>query len=129
MQQDSVVSVCKISQNILCSSWQPLVSVTEEAIQEELEQRLAIYPEAHGLIVKLHGISSISDDAWTIISGKAMHESTLALALVFDKNAGYFEYSKIMADMRFSISPLIKYPFKYFDDYDAALNWMQQKIK
>lgn len=129
MQQESVVNVTRITEKILCSSWQPLVSVTEEAMQEEFEQRLAICPTPHGLIVRLHGISSISDDAWTLISGKAMHESTLALAIVFDKDAGYFEYSKIMADMRFSISRLIKYPFKYFDDYDAALEWMHKQIK
>ena len=97
----------------------------KELIEEEIRQRQAITNDPHAFLVKLHGIKSITDEAWESISGDLFSSMTLALAILFDKESGFYEHGKIMVDLKFLYNIPVGYPVKFFEDEESALNWLR----
>lgn len=74
------------------------------------------------MLVKLHGITDITEEAWEIISSDYFRFITIALAIHYDEHSGYYEHGKIMVDLRFINGRTVDYPVKYFDDEMSASN-------
>ncbi|MFV1985608.1 MAG: hypothetical protein ACC657_18825, partial [Thiohalomonadales bacterium] len=94
-----IVEVKLIEDGILCAEWPRHAIVSKEPMEDETSQRQALSNEPHALLVKLHGISSITDEAWDIISGEHFHSITKALAILYVQRSGYYEHGKIMVDL------------------------------
>jgi hypothetical protein len=122
---DHIVKVKLIEEGILCSELPIHTFVTKELIDNEIYQRQTITNDPHAFLVKLHGIKNITDDGWEIISGDLFNSITLALAILFDKESGFYEHGKIMVDLKFLSRSPVKYPVKFFDDEEAALSWLR----
>ncbi len=120
-----MVKVTSIEKGILCSEWPAHAIVSKASIEEETSKRQALTNEPHGLLVKLHGIKGITDDAWKIISGKNVQSITSALAILYDRKSGFYEHSKIMVDLRFLHDFAVVYPVKFFEDEGSALAWLR----
>jgi len=119
------VEVKLIEDGVLCAEWSRHAIVSKEPMGDETSQRQALSNEPHALLVKLHGIASITDDAWDIISSEHFHSITKALAILYDKKSGFYEHGKIMVDLRFLHDLPVKYPVKFFDDEESALSWLR----
>ncbi len=124
-RNEHIIDVKFIEGGILCAEWPHHAVVSKESISDETSQRQALSKEPHALLVKLHGITSITDEAWDIISGDYFHSITTALAILFDQRSGYYEHGKLMVDLRFAHDAKIEYPVKFFDDEELALNWLR----
>lgn len=75
------VEVKLIEDGILCSEWPLHATVSRESMEDETAQRIILCKESHSLLLKLHGIKLITDDAWNIISGDYFRSITTALQL------------------------------------------------
>lgn len=124
-KSEHIVEVKLIDDGILSSDWPYHAVVSKTSINDETCQRQALTSEPHALLVKLHGIKSITDDAWEMISGDYFHSITTALAILYDKSSGFYEHGKIMVDLRFLHSIEVEYPVKFFDDEKSALSWLR----
>lgn len=109
---------------IICAEWPPHAQVSRISMEDETKQRQALINKPHALLVKLHGITDITEEAWEIISGDYFHSITTALAILYDSKSGYYEHGKIMVDLRFINGRTVNYPIKYFDDEKSAINWL-----
>ena len=120
-----IVQVNLLEDGIISAEWPLHAQVSRPAMEDETYQRQVLINKPHALLVKLHGITHITEEAWDIISGEHFHSITTALAILFDKNSGYYEHGKIMVDLRFIDGKTVDYPVKYFDDEQAAINWLR----
>ncbi len=120
-----IVEVKLIEYGIICAEWPPHAIVSKESMDDETSQRRALSKEPHLLLVKLHGIKIITDKAWEIISGDYFHSLTMALAILYDQDSGYYEHGKIMVDLRFIHGSTVDYPVEFFDDEKSAINWLR----
>ncbi len=120
-----IVEVKLLEDGIICAEWPPHTQVSKSAMEDETNQRRALINKPHALLVKLHGITRITEEAWKIISGDYFHSITTALAILYDKDSGYYEHGKIMVDLRFINGSTVDYPVKYFDDEMSAINWLR----
>ena len=125
IKNDDITKVKLIEEGILCSELPGHTFVTKELIDNEIHQRQSITNDPHALLVKLHGIKDINDDAWEAISGDLFNSITMALAILFDKESGFYEHGKIMVDLKFLYDAPVKYPVKFFDDEESALSWLR----
>jgi hypothetical protein len=124
-KSDQIIEVKLIEDRILASEWPNHAIVSKESMDDETSQRQALTNEPHALLVKLHGIKSITDNAWEIISGDYFHSITTALAILYDQSSGFYEHGKIMVDLRFVHSIKVEYPVRFFDDEESALRWLR----
>lgn len=120
-----IVKVKLLEDGIICAEWPPHSKVSKSAMEDETNQRRALTNKPHALLVKLHGITQITEAAWKIISGEHFHSITTALAILYDKDSGFYEHGKIMVDLRFINGSTVDYPVKYFDDETSAMNWLR----
>lgn len=120
-----IIKVKLIEEGIISAEWPPHALVSKPAMEDETNQRVALTDKPHALLVKLHGITNITQEAWAIISGGYFHSITTALAILHDKNSGYYEHGKIMVDLKFIDGRTVNYPVKYFDDENSAINWLR----
>ncbi len=120
-----IVKVKHLEDGIVCSEWPHHAQVSKSAIEDETNQRHALINKPHTLLVKLHGIKQITEEAWEIISGDDFRSITIALAILYDKESGFYEHGKIMVDLRFIHGRTVDYPVKYFDDEKSAINWLR----
>ena len=122
--KDHIVEVTLLEDGIICSEWPLHAQVSKYAMVDETTQRQNLINKPHALLVKLHGITDISEDAWEIISGDFFCSITTALAILYDNKSGYYEHGKIMVDLRFINGRTVNYPMKYFDHEKSAINWL-----
>lgn len=126
MKNDNhIVKVELIEEGILCSELPRHTFVSKQLIDDETHQRLTITNDPHAFLVKLHGIKNITDDAWETISSDLFNSMTLALAILYDKDSGFYEHGKIMVDLKFLYDLPVKYPVKFFDNEESALSWLR----
>jgi hypothetical protein len=125
MKHSNIVKVSVLEDGIICADWPVHAQVSRAAIEDETSQRQALISEPHALLVKLHGITEVTQEAWEIISGDLFHSITTALAILYDKDAGYYEHGKIMVDLKFIRGITVDYPVDFFDDEIAAINWLR----
>jgi len=126
MSKDNhIVNAKLIEEGIVCSELPRHTLVTKELIDGETHQRQTITSDPHAFLVKLHGIKNITDGAWESISGDLFSSITLALAILNDKESGYYEHGKIMVDLKFLYESPVKYSVKFFDEEEAALSWLR----
>ncbi len=119
------VEVKIIEDGIIRAEWPLHAQVSKSSIIDETNQRQALLNKPHALLVKLHGITEITDDAWKIISGTFFCSITTAVAILYDKSAGYYEHGKNMVDLKFIDGRAVDYPVKYFEDEKSAINWLR----
>ena len=112
------------SDGIMRVEYPNLATVTLHVIQEEYRKRLDITDKKTPLLVKIHGVSSFSDDAQKFLCSDDHSEITSAAAMVGDSKAGYFEHSKILMDIFKSLNKP-PFDFKYFEDEEAAIAWLK----
>ncbi len=124
-----IVEVKLIEDGILSSEWPSHAIVSKESMNDETSQRQALTNEPHALLVKLHGIKSITDNAWEIISGDYFYSITTALAILYDQSSGFYEHGKIMVDLKFVHSIKVEFPVRFFDDEQSALLWLRSISK
>jgi len=120
-----IVDVKLIEYGIICAEWPHQAIVSKESMDDETSQRHAISKEPHSLLVKLHGIKFITDEAWEIISGDYFDSITTALAILYDQDSSYYMHAKIMVDLRFIHGLTVNFPVEFFDDEKSALNWLR----
>ncbi len=120
-----IVEVKLLEDNVICAEWPPHAQVSKSAIEDETNQRLALINIPHALLVKLHGITNITEEAWEIISSDYFRSITTAVAILYDKSSGYYEHGKNMVDLKFMSGRAVDYPVKYFDDEKSAINWLR----
>ncbi len=60
---DIIVVKC-IEYGVICSEWPHHAIVSKESIDDEISQRQALSNVPHLLLVKLHGLKIITDEAW-----------------------------------------------------------------
>ncbi len=120
-----IVEVKLLEDGIICAEWPLHAQVSKSAMEDETNQRHALINKPHTLLVKLHGITDITEEAWEIISGDYFRSITTALAILYDKDSGYYEHGKFMVDLRFINGRTVDYPVKYFDDEKSAINWLR----
>ena len=124
-KSDHIVKVKLLEDGIICAEWPPHAQVSKSAMEDETKQRQALINNPHALLVKLHGITDITEEAWEIISSDYFRSITTALAILYDERSGYYEHGKIMVDLRFINGRTVDYPVKYFDDEKSAINWLR----
>jgi len=124
-KSNHIVEVKLLEDGIICAEWPIHALVTKSAIEYETNQRRALINKPHALLVKLHGIKQITEEAWDIISGDYFRSITTSLAILYDKDSGYYEHGKIMVDLRFINGRTVDYPVKYFDDKKTAITWLR----
>ncbi len=120
-----IVEVKLLEDGIVCAEWPRHMHVSKPEMEDETTQRQALTDKPHALLVKLHGITHITEEAWDIISGDDFHSITTALAILFDKESGYYEHGKLMVDLKFFSGKTVDYPVKYFDDETSAIKWLR----
>lgn len=120
-----IIEVKCLEGGIICAEWPHHARVTKSAIEDETNQRQALQNNPHALLVRLHGISHVTEEAWEIVSGDHYRSITTALAILYDKDSGYYEYGKILVDLKFLNGRAVEYPVKYFDDEKSAVNWLR----
>jgi hypothetical protein len=121
----NTVEVKLLEDGIICAEWPLHALVSKSSMEDETNQRQALTNKPHALLVKLHGITDITEEAWEIISGDHFHSITTALAILYDEGSGYYEHGKIMVDLKFIDGKAVDYPVKYFDNEKAAINWLR----
>ena len=124
-KNDHITEVKLLEEGIICSEWPPHAQVSKPGLEDETIQRLALINKPHALLVKLHGVVDITDEAWVIISGDYMRSITTAIAILYDECSGYSEHGKMMVDLKFTNDRTVDYPVKYFDDEKSAINWLR----
>ena len=124
-KSDHIVEVKLLEGGIICAEWPPHAQVSKFSMEDETSQRQALINKPHALLVKLHGITDITEEAWEIISGDYFRSITTALAILYDNKSGYYEHGKIMVGLRFINGRTVNYPVKYFDDEKSAINWLR----
>ena len=125
MNSSNIVEVKILEDGILCAEWPAHAPVNRYAMDDETKQRQELLNEPHALLVKLHGITFITEEAWGTISGEHFHSITTALAILFDKNSGYYEHGKLIVDLKFVDGRAVDYPVMYFDEEEAAIDWLR----
>lgn len=129
MEGKHFVDVQIIEEGILCAEWHHHAIISKESINDEFYQRQSLSKKPHSLLVKLHGIQWITEEAWEIISSDSFNSVTTALAIVHDEEAGYFEYGKMVLDLRRSMGGTFDYPVETFDDENSAITWLRSLKK
>jgi len=124
-KNNHIVEVKLLEDGIICAEWPPHAQVSKSAIEDETNQRQALINRPHALLVKLHGITRITEEAWEIISSDYFRSITTAVAILYDKSSGYYEHGKNMVDLKFMSGRAVDYPMKYFDDEKPAINWLR----
>lgn len=94
-KSDHVVEVTLLEDSIICAEWPTHAQVSKSAIEDETNQRQALINKPHALLVKLHGVTDITEEARQIISGDSFRSITTALAILFDNKSGYYEHGKL----------------------------------
>ena len=89
-----IVEVKLLEDGIICAEWPLHAQVSRSAMEDETNQRQALINKPHALLVKLHGITLITEEARDIISGDYFHSITTALAIFFIRNQGITSMEK-----------------------------------
>ncbi len=100
--------------------------VTISDVQDEYEQRLEISNEKALVLVRLHGVESLSEQARTFVLSPEFGAITEAAAVVVDPTAGYHEYSRILLKVLQSDDNL-PFEVRIFDDEESALQWLRNR--
>ena len=123
-----MVEVKQVEDGIISADLPPHVVVSKELLEEETAKRLALTEKPHAFLVKLHGLYQITDEAWDIISSDLFNSITIALAIFHDDKSGYYEHGKMMVDLKFRKGTTVRYPVKYFDNEESALDWLRSFV-
>jgi hypothetical protein len=115
--------VSKYKEGILVSEYPLHSRVGLKEVKSVYEARMAICQTPHCLLVKLRGISLITDEAVEFIKSSKISEITKAMAVVTDSESGYYERSKQIFWLIKNVDK-VEFPFEVFDDEDSALEWL-----
>jgi hypothetical protein len=117
--------VSRYKEGILVSEYPMHSRIGLKEVKSVYEARMAICQTPHCLLVKLRGISLITDEAVEFITSSKVSEITKAIAVVLDSESGYYERSKQIFWLVKNIDKP-KFPFEAFNDEDSALEWLSQ---
>ncbi len=92
-------------------------------VKSALADRMAICKERHCILVRMHGLSLITDEAMEFLMSPESMEMTKAVAVVTDSESGYFEHGKQILWMFKNIDKP-KTNFEVFDNEKLALEWL-----
>ena len=86
--------VSQYKEGILVSEYPLHARIGIKDVKDAYADRIAICRDPHCLLVILHGLALLTDEAVEFLMSPENTEMTKAVAIVVDSESGYYEHSK-----------------------------------
>ncbi len=117
--------VSQYKEGILVSEYPPLARVGLKDVKSEFADRIAICNEPHCILVKIHGVSLMTDEAVEFVLSPEHTEITKAVAFLTDPESGYYEHENNILWLVKNIDKP-KFNIEVFDNEDSAVEWLSK---
>ena len=117
--------VRQYKEGILISEYPLHAKIGLKDVKSAYEDRMKICNKPHCLLVILHGLALITDEAVEFLISPENTEMTKAVAIVVDPESGYYEHSNNIIWMLKNIDKP-EYDIEIFDNEDLALEWLNK---
>jgi hypothetical protein len=87
--------------------------------------RMALCPKPQCVLVRIHGLSLITDEAVEFWKSSQVSETLIAEAVVVNIKKGFYKRSKQILWLMKNIDKP-EFPFDFFDNEDSALEWLSK---
>jgi hypothetical protein len=120
--------VSQYKEGILVSEYPVRARIGLEDVKSEYADRMTICQEPHCVLIKLHGVSLITDEAVEFVVSPENTEMTKAVAFVVDVESGYYEHGNNILWMIKNIDKP-KFNIELFNNEDSAVEWLSNYCK